>query len=78
MNFAQRLFSRLFGPNVEKESHEWMVECQKCSRRISVWELGGIRFKASGTKWRYAKCGKCGVRTQQVISRHQQSPKSEI
>jgi uncharacterized protein with PIN domain len=57
------LILRLFpgmGARFEAESREWMVQCQKCSHEISVWEAGGIRYKARGTVRRLGKCSNCG------------------
>lgn len=60
MNGMQRFFSWLFGSGVERESREWMVECGHCHHTDSVWDLGGIRYKASGTKRSGGLCRKCG------------------
>ena len=60
MNRIQRFAAWLFGPGVERESREWMVECGHCHHTDSVWDLGGIRYKASGTKRSGGLCRKCG------------------
>ena len=44
----------------ERDSREWMVQCTKCGHEISVWEAGGIRYKARGTVRRLGKCSNCG------------------
>ena len=61
MRLRQRFFAKLLGPDVEKESREWMMECPECGHADSVWERGGIRYKASGTKHVLAKCRGCGA-----------------
>lgn len=60
MNGTQRFFSWLLGPGVERESRAWMVECGHCNHTDNVWDLGGIRYKASGTKRSGGVCRKCG------------------
>lgn len=45
----QRLVLRLSGArieDVERESREWHLVCRKCEHARSVWDLGGIRYKA--------------------------------
>ena len=44
---------------MEAESRKWMMQCQKCGHERSVWEAGGIRYKASGTVWRLGRCPQC-------------------
>ncbi len=63
MSFSQRLFTailpRRWAESMEAESRSWMVRCP-CGCERSVWELGGIRWKASGQPRRYMRCPKCG------------------
>ena len=57
------LILRLFpgkAERFERDSREWMVQCPKCGHEISVWEAGGIRYKARGTVRRLGRCSKCG------------------
>ena len=54
-----RLFPGL-AERFEQESRRWMIQCPNCGHEISVWEAGGIRYKARGTVRRYGKCSKCG------------------
>ena len=60
MTRIQRFATWLFGPGVGRESREWVVECGHCHHIDNVWDLGGIRYKASGTKRAGGKCRKCG------------------
>ncbi|MEL6737627.1 MAG: hypothetical protein AAFO28_01755 [Pseudomonadota bacterium] len=60
MTFTQRLFSRVFGPGVERESREWVIECPHCGHQDNVWDRGGVRYKARGTKWQFGRCSACG------------------
>ena len=66
MNRTQRLVSRLvprsWAASMEAESREWMVHCASCGFERSIWELGGIRWKAQGTKRTWGRCPDCGKR----------------
>lgn len=44
---------------MEAESRKWMMQCPKCGHEVSVWDSGGIRYRASGTVWRLGRCSKC-------------------
>lgn len=60
MNCTQRFFRWLLGPGVERESREWKYECGHCGHRESVWESGGIRYKATGENSYRGRCPACG------------------
>ena len=56
------LFSRLspaLMQRIEAESRTWFIQCQKCGHEISVWDAGGMRYKALGPVWRLARCVNC-------------------
>jgi|GEM_PF-1144679 len=63
MGTVQKLFKSVLPSNLAKsmeaESREWMVRCNDCGNEISVWDAGGIRWKASGNPIRRIKCPKC-------------------
>jgi hypothetical protein len=69
MSFIQRFFlaimPRSIGQDMEKHSRLWMMQCQLCQHEISIWDLGGIRYKATGNPRSYRRCLKCGKRTWQ-------------
>ncbi len=69
MNRLQRLATGMFGPGVERESRQWLVECGHCGHTDSVWDLGGIRYKASGTKRLPGRRGGCGHPSMRVVYR---------
>ena len=56
------LFARL-SPSlfrkIEAESRRWMMQCQRCHYEISVWDYGGMRYKALGPVWRFGRCANC-------------------
>ena len=58
------LFARLLGPEaaaaMEAESKAWRVTCPNCGFSRSVWEMGGTRYKASGTSRIRVNCPNCG------------------
>jgi len=66
MTFLQRLFTAIL-PNkwtesMESESRDWMLQCP-CGHETSVWEAGGIRYKAAGNPKVRRHCPECGRRT---------------
>ena len=46
----------------EDESRKWTTTCPRCQETFSVWDTGGVRYKATGgfraTRVRCPKCGK--------------------
>lgn len=50
----------------EKESREWMLRCP-CGYEQSVWDAGGVRYKATGNPRRYMSCAACGKRTWHLV-----------
>lgn len=47
---------------IEAESREWVLQCP-CGHEVSVWEAGGIRYKARGNPRKLRTCPQCGQRT---------------
>lgn len=49
---------------MERDSRLWKAECPNCHAEISVWEMGGVRYKAVGgkprTRLRCRSCGRTG------------------
>jgi hypothetical protein len=54
---------------MEAESREWMDRCGACGYEQSVWDLGGIQWKAAGTSRQYRGCPNCGRRSWHTIYR---------
>jgi hypothetical protein len=44
---------------MEAESRAWLACCEACGHERSIWELGGIRWKAAGTPSRLLHCPAC-------------------
>jgi hypothetical protein len=72
MSFIQKLLlvilPRQWGEEMMAESLQWQVRCS-CGSEYSVWEAGGIRWKAKGNPKLYRKCASCGQTTWQTIYR---------
>lgn len=63
MSRIQRFFRAIFPASwwasMEADSRRWVMRCP-CGYHTSIWEMGGIRSKASGKSWTRGKCGQCG------------------
>ena len=73
MSTTQRFFlsilPRSWAKSMEAESRAWLVECS-CGCARSVWELGGIRWKAAGQPRRYVHCPQCGRSSWHTVTYH--------
>ena len=58
--FITRNMDRNLAQEMEAESRQWHLQCPKCGHSKSVWELGGLRYKASGSKSVLGRCSGCG------------------
>jgi predicted RNA-binding Zn-ribbon protein involved in translation (DUF1610 family) len=56
-----RLVPRSWAAAMEEESRNWMVRCPSCGFEQSIWDLGGIRWKARGNKRIWFRCPNCGT-----------------
>lgn len=45
--------------SLESESRAWRMRCP-CGAETSIWDMGGIRWKAAGRPRRLGTCGTCG------------------
>lgn len=43
----------------EAESRKWIATCPNCGHEVSIWDLGGLRYKAAGTPSRGMVCASC-------------------
>lgn len=63
MTRTQKLFTSVlpasWAKSMEAESRQWMMRCNKCNFEQSVWDLGGIRWKAAGNPSRKMTCQNC-------------------
>ena len=59
-DFILRVVPRSWAESMEAESRQWMLKCQNCGFEQSIWDVGGLRWKASGTKVVTQRCPNCG------------------
>jgi ribosomal protein S27E len=61
---VQKLLTGLFSPataaRMEANSRMWMMQCPNCSYEQSIWDIGGIRYKAFGNPRSLQRCPNCG------------------
>jgi transposase-like protein len=71
MTFIQRLFTTLlphsWAEEMRAESLRWMLQCPHCRFERSIWEIGGIRWKAKGNPRRLMVCPQCGQRSWHML-----------
>lgn len=64
MSRTQLLFTRFAGAEtaaaMEAHSRAWLVICPDCGHERSIWDLGGIRYKAAGNPRLRLACPNCG------------------
>lgn len=56
---------------MEAESKEWIMKCPHCNDEHSIWNMGGVRYKAAGNPHMYRLCPNCGQRSWQTVSKKQ-------
>ena len=64
MSGSQRFFAQMLGPEAaaaaEAESRAWLIVCPHCGFERSVWDTGGVRYRASGGGRVGMTCPRCG------------------
>jgi len=64
MSGTQRFFTRWVDAEtaaaMEANSRAWLVQCPSCGHERSIWEIGGIRYKAAGQPRMRLRCPSCG------------------
>ena len=77
MSAIQKLFAAFLSPqaaaDMESESRRWLVQCPSCGHARSIWELGGIRWKAAGNPRKYVVCPQCGKSGWHTVSKQPDS-----
>jgi RNase P subunit RPR2 len=51
------------------ESKQWKFTCKHCGQVSSIWDAGGIRYKAAGKPTTLVKCIHCGKTGMHSISK---------
>src|SRR5918999_2011936 len=74
----QRFFTRFVdaetAASIEAHSRGWRVRCPHCGFERSIWDLGGIRYGASGRTRMLARCPQCGRTGWQKIEKAAEFP----
>ena len=77
MSFLQRFFVTIFpkawSESMEAESRSWIALCE-CGHGQSIWDLGGIRWKAAGHPSRRFYCPKCQCATWHTVVKEEGKP----
>ncbi len=72
LSLAQKAFKAIlpkrFFEEVERRSKTWLVTCLGCGYESNVWDYGGLRSYAYGTKLVLKRCRNC--RWWQLMSVH--------
>ena len=45
---------------VEAQTRQWEIACKTCGASKDLWEAGGVRYRAVGTKSVLGRCSGCG------------------
>jgi len=53
----------------EAESRRWQMTCAACGHARSVWDLGGLRWKAAGNPAAIRKCPACGTTGKHMLQK---------
>ena len=59
-NFIMWFMSAKTKAAAEADSRRWGFTCSKCGERSSIWDIGGLRYKAVGEPTSLVMCPKCG------------------
>ena len=72
MTFIQQFLTAVlpgeWADDMRAESLTWMMRCT-CGFERSIWESGGIRWKARGSPRRLRICSQCGQLTLHTVYR---------
>ena len=68
-DFILRLVPAKTAAAMEAESREWLIVCPNCKHARSVWDMGGLRYKAKGNPKKLMQCESCGQRTWHRVER---------
>ena len=60
--FFLKILPKAMGEDIRRDSMRWIVKCP-CGFGRSIWEMGGIRWKASGERKALLKCPECGEKS---------------
>ena len=74
--FFLRVLPQRVAQDMKSESEAYRGHCKNCDREFSIWDAGGIRYKASNAKKHSsARCPLC--KTVQMVRFERVSPRSD-
>lgn len=80
MSAIQRFFKRIlpakWAADMESDSKRWVFTCDNCGTQSSIWDIGGIRWKATGNRRAMTRCPACGEIRMRTLT-HLESPPAE-
>ncbi len=62
---------------MEADSRRWVFDCE-CGQTVSIWEIGGIRYKAAGKPWTGVVCPHCHRRGMRQLRWREAAPVESI
>ncbi len=65
-HIIKHYFPKKLAQSIEKESQQWKVKCV-CGQEKSIWEIGGVRWKAKGNTKRLTFCSQCNKRQMMTV-----------
>lgn len=69
--FILGLMPKSWAASAEADSRRWMLSCPACGAQASVWDLGGVRWKASSrvklTLMECRACKKTGMHSMKYV-----------
>lgn len=82
MSGTQRLITRLVdaptAAAIEGHSRSWFARCLTCDNRRSIWDLGGVRYKAVGESLTRLPCPNCGKTTGHRLEKGENFPITHV
>ncbi|PLW94860.1 MAG: hypothetical protein C0592_01585 [Marinilabiliales bacterium] len=71
-NLFKRTMSKKKWAEAEAESKLWVFNCE-CGHEFSIWDVGGMRYKARGNPVKVVRCPKCGVKKGRKLRKKEMS-----
>jgi len=60
-DFFLKVVPKAWAEDMEADSRKWIIRCNACGFEESIWDIGGIRWKATrNTKATVRRCKNCG------------------
>ena len=73
-NLILKIAPEKMAASMEAESREWMMRCRTCGWERSVWDAGGLRYKAMGKPRTVMHCERCDRSRWAEIYRKRDAP----